>query len=248
VLTELSKVGYAIEALSLIQKNPNPVLSLVLAAEESSAWPNRSERQQLARLGRLARYVNQQRHGVSIGVDSKGVTLGGLKGSVPVVIENQLSYPVVVKVRGHPIAQPVGGGFTWHQSPPGLVVVHANSEQPIKLRVQFTQVGSVSMELQLLNKNNTPLLSAPVTVTVHATQFGNLALIILAAALGIFVLASATRAIRKRADPDNSSDAGHSDSDGPQQNQEDSEPDTVVRERNGLEAAGTPGTVTKERD
>jgi hypothetical protein len=42
-----------------------------------------------------------------------------------------------------------------------------------------------------------PLHTAPVTMTVQATHYGTLALVIIAAALGVFMLTSATRAIRR---------------------------------------------------
>jgi hypothetical protein len=79
---------------------------------------------------------------------------------------------------------------------------------------------------------------------VQATEFGNLALIILAAALGLFVIGSGVRAARRGhpAPPDGSGGPGQLDEQGELGTaQSATGTDTVVPEHSGLGTAGTSG-------
>ena len=77
-----------------------------------------------------------------------------------------------------------------------------------------SRVGSTTVSLSLLTPGGRPLPGRPVTMTIRATHFGTLALVILAAALGVFMITSAGRAIRRgssgprRADPPSSGGLG----------------------------------------
>jgi hypothetical protein len=66
-----------------------------------------------------------------------------------------------------------------------------------KLKVRASYIGSTTISLSLLAADRQALPQQPVTMTVQATHFGTFALTILAAALGVFVITSAMRAIRR---------------------------------------------------
>jgi hypothetical protein len=78
--------------------------------------------------------------------------------------------------------------------PPGATV-------NVKLNVHAATVGSTTIHLVLVAPDGAVLPGTRVAMTIRATQFGTLALIILAAALGVFMITSATRAIRQGGGP-----------------------------------------------
>jgi hypothetical protein len=245
VLRELNMVGADVNAISNVAAGTTPTTqaSQALAALESADWPWHGQLARLAELTNLANWLVGQQWGpagLHIVADSR-VTLGGLKGNMPVVIDNTLPYPVEVRLRAS-FVQPPGGGVTVQQKPTTYVRVPSGPGHQVTttLHVQATQVGTTTITLQLVNKAGQPL-PATEQVQVQATQFGTFAVIILAAALFIFVLASATRAVRRSrtTPPDNSGDAGHSEEIGGSQQPPGA--DTVVPEPSELGAAGTPG-------
>ena len=119
------------------------------------------------------------------------VTLGGLKGTVPVSISNGLNYAVNVKLQADP-----SGGITV-RGPPHVVTVPPGQQDIVKISVAATTVGSTVLRLRLLTPQGAPF-SAAATVTIQATHYGTLALVIMAAALGVLVLTAVTRGFRRR--------------------------------------------------
>jgi Family of unknown function (DUF6049) len=240
VIHGLKTLGYGIKQLSSLNaKSTYTDLQLALYALESSTLHLRRV-EQLRMVTKLDASVNSQLK--QVGLDIKGpVFLGGLKGNVPLIIDNQLDFPVRVRIVTS-VTQPGSGEFTVQQAKTGLITVPAKNKFPTSLHVQATQAGAATITLHLVNDRNQALPGVPVTVTVHATQFGTLAMIILACALGIFVIASAARGLRRRpAGPDSPADDGHLDPDDPQGGEITAEPDTVVAEHSELGAAGRSG-------
>lgn len=215
---------------------------LTATALQSSAWHSLSRSTQLAQISPLARYMRQQQQGISLVVATR-VTLGGLKGNVPVLIDNRLDYPVTVRL-GLRWQQPPGGGLK--VSPPqSTITVPARGQEPVKIRVEASQVGSTTLTVRLLDPGGQPLptSSAVASVTVQATQFGNIAMIILAAVLGVFVIASAIRGARRREPPgpEDTGGGGPPAPDAERAGEEGPQPDTVIPERSELGTAGTSG-------
>jgi Family of unknown function (DUF6049) len=216
------------------------------AALESSAWHGTSRtrtRQLLGLSSPLVAYLKYQQKGVSL-VLSDRVTLGGLKGDVPVGIDSTLSYPVKVKLKWNFAPPPDGGSLRVTQQPAGLINVPAHGQVPVKIHVAAGQVGSTTITVQLVSKQGLPLSdSSPSVVTVQATEFGNLAMIILAAALGLFVIGSGIRAARRgrASPPDSPGESGQLNEDAERTSQETAGTDTVVPEHSELGTAGTSG-------
>ncbi len=135
---------------------------------------------------------------------------------MPVLIDNRLDYPVNVRVAlrwkqppggGLKVSPPGGAGATANVS--GVITVPAKGQEPVRIRVEAAQTGSTLLSVRLLTQKFAPVPAngADQTVTVQATQFGNVAMIILAAVLGLFVIASAIRGARRR-DPPPPGDSG----------------------------------------
>jgi hypothetical protein len=97
----------------------------------------------------------------------------------------------------------------------------------------------------LLNQASQPLASPQVRTTVQTTQVGLLGMIIFGAAFGIFLLASAARAIRRgkprqAADPDQAHGPPPREDDQQGHSTEEVGPDTVVTGPTGAPPPWTP--------
>jgi hypothetical protein len=178
--------------LTSVEQNPSALLKNAAAAIESSAWRGGgSAAQQAAALARqISAYLARQSGKLTVFVVPR-VTLGGLKGTVPVSISNGLNYAVNVKLQADP-----SGGITV-RGPPHVVTVPPGQQDIVKISVAATTVGSTVLRLRLLTPQGTPF-SAAATVTIQATHYGTLALVIMAAALGVLVLTAVTRGFRRR--------------------------------------------------
>jgi hypothetical protein len=241
VLRQLSSIDTQIDQLAGIETTETQSFGEAAAALESSAWRGLSRRKQLAMSNQLLGFLEHQEDGVSLVVTPR-VTLGGLKGDVSVGIDSSLGYPITVRLSWSFAQPPDGGSLRLSQQPPGLITVAPYGQQPVKLRVDASQVGSTTITVRLLSRQGKPLPASRV-VTVQATQFGNLAMIILAAALGLVVIASGIRAARRGqpSPPDGSGESGQLDRDAERATQEPAETDTVVPEHSELGTAGTSG-------
>jgi Family of unknown function (DUF6049) len=238
-LAGLRALDRQISELEALKARPDPDLYLAVSTIESSAWNGKSKSTAQAMLTALTNRVAAEPHAIQIIAENR-ITLGGLKGSVPVSIDNRLGYAVQVRLQLQ-FGQSAGTKIT--QSPAGLVTIQPHTDQPIRLHVQATQVGSTTITMRLVNRYFQALPSQR-RMTVQATQVGVLGMIILAAALGVFLIASAARAVRRgRPAPptDQSTDAGPADGHIDEGSAEQAGPDTVMAERTELGTAGTPG-------
>ena len=192
LLGEARHVEQQAALLTSVEQNPSPLLKNPAAAIESSAWRGGgSAAKQGATLARqISAYLTQQSGKLTVFVVPR-VTLGGLKGTVPVSISNGLNYAVNVKLQADP-----SGGITV-RGPPHVVTVPPGQQDIVKISVAATTVGSTVLRLRLLTPQGAPF-SAAATVTIQATHYGTLALVIMAAALGVLVLTAVTRGLRRR--------------------------------------------------
>jgi hypothetical protein len=235
MLRRLRTLDRQITDLQGIQAYPNANLWLGAATIESSAWDGGSAGNRTALLGTVESYFGKQVNSVEIIADRR-VTLGGLKGSVPVSIYNKLDYAVQVKLKIS-----ADSGLRVSQTPANLIMVPAHREQRVELHIQTSQVGSASITLRLLSAANQALPAKTITMTVQATQLGVLAMIILAVALGVFLIASAARAVhRSRTASGGDTGARPATAEGEAEPNA-SQADTVEGERTELKAAGQPG-------
>jgi Family of unknown function (DUF6049) len=216
------QVHKQIEKIWSYQAVRNQALWYAVADLESSAWTGKDPGFRPADLRAVEKYVaGVSKPGEVKVVASNRDTLGGLKGYVPIDIYNKLDYAISVKLQVRSLSK----NFTVQQYQQGPIVVAANSPQQVKLRVQASQVGSGKVTVSLTTVGNVPLAGSTATIAIQATQFGTLAVIILAVALGIFLLASAARALhRGRVKPTAEPNGA--------------QPDNVVAERTGLDTAG----------
>ncbi|HSR85310.1 MAG TPA: DUF6049 family protein [Streptosporangiaceae bacterium] len=227
-----------IRQLQNIRARPDPGLFLAVSALESSAWQGGPAATPDAMLATVAGRIDVEQRGVRI-IAERRITLGGLKGSVPVSIDNGLGYAVRVQLQ---LQYSQATGVRIAADPPGLITVPPHQTQTIRLKVQSAQTGSTTVTMLLASKRGDPV-SVPLRMTIQATRVGILGMIIFAAALGVFLIASAARALR-RGHAGASGDKPAADAaDGDHDRAGSADPagaDTVNAERAELGAVGKP--------
>jgi hypothetical protein len=230
LLRRIKRLDRSAALLQGIRVTKDQALSTALLAAESSQWRGDGARaRNLA--DRISAYLSSQQRSIGI-IGPDRVTLGGLSGTLPVSISNGLSYPVHVRLA---VTLPGDGRITV-SAPPQAVTVRAGTEVTLKLHVRAATVGSTTIRLSLRTPEGAPLPGRPVALTVQATHFGTLALVIIGTALGVFVLTSARRAFTR----------GRPDPPGPDINEPDiNEPDINEPDPDGADSPDPPGVAER---
>jgi len=198
LLSDVSKLDHRIALLQSIRLKPDPSLNRAVFAIESAAWRGKGVRQARVLYEQIQDYVNSQLRGVTIrggGGRSNAyrVTFGGKNAQVPLSIHSDLRYPVKVALRVKADHATVTG------VPPVIVVPPRGYAPAVKLKVHVkADHGSIRLSLVTPDSRlkNRPLPAPPQVILVHPTDFGTIALVLIAAALALFVIASAARAIK----------------------------------------------------
>jgi Family of unknown function (DUF6049) len=253
LLDQARQLDAQADALESIQASPDQAyvtgLNNAVAAAESSAWrgDGAAGLQGSAQAQAAILYLSGQEGKVTV-FGAPRVTLGGLTGSVPVSVQNELGFPVKVALQATST-----GRVTVHQ-PRRVITVPAGQLQVVKLQVAATTVGSNTLRVSLVTPQGVPL-QARTSIIVQATHYGDLALIVIAAALGVFLLTSAARAFRRAArrrrenaappdGPDGAAGASPAEDHGPERPEPDIQPSNVGPDQRGLpDEAGGPDTV-----
>ena len=177
----------------LVRSGPR-YLSTAVDAIESSAWRGQPSGRRTARqlLRKVSAYVAVQQHQVRI-LDPLRVTLGGKSGDVPVSIRNTLGHAVTVRLQ---VSVPSSGRVVI-RNPEKLITVPGGTQRTIKIPVKASEAGSTTLTLWLTNPAGTLLPGSTAHVTVEATHFGTMAIVIIGIALAVFVITAIGRAIRR---------------------------------------------------
>jgi hypothetical protein len=172
-------------------------LNEALLATQSAAWRGAGQPRGEALTRGLFTYVKSAENKVRI-ISSDQVPMGGASGLVPVTIENGLHQAIrvrvvatVVNMAGRTSRLTIGHFQDVVTIPP------QSPSSPVRLPVSSAPQGSTQISLSLTSANGTAL---PVTksLTVLSTRYGRAILFLIGAAIGVFVLTSLYRAVRRR--------------------------------------------------
>ena len=179
---------------SILTTKGHGYLSTAIDAVESSAWRGgrRSQRPAAQLLRHEVAFVEGKLRQVRI-VDSSRVTLGGKAGDVPVSVRNDLTVGVTVRLKASAPAEDQVTIAPYKQ----LIKVPAKSQVPVRIPVRAAAAGSKTLTLWLTTPEGARLPGSATSLTVTATHFGTLAIVIISVALVVFVLSAAARAIRR---------------------------------------------------
>ena len=173
-----------------------PALDQALVATESAAWRGGGAAQGRALAGRLRVYLTNAEQKVNF-IRSPQVPMAGSSGLVPVSIQNGLHQAVEVRV----VATVENSSDRTSQLTIGhyqdLVVIQPGQPQTVRLPVSSAPQGSTQIDLILTSANGTPLTWTATSKTVQSTRYGRAILFLIGAAIGVLVLNSVYRGVRR---------------------------------------------------
>jgi len=199
-LTTIRALGSALGEYEsmLFQANPAYLASLdeALTATESSAWRRGGAAQGLALAKDLRDYVKDAEDKVKI-ITSIQVSMGGSSGQVPVSIENGLHQAIEVRLNASVVNSPGRPSQLTIGNYQRLVTVQPGEPVLVKLPINSAPEGSTVIRLSLVSKDGTPLPFADRQLTLQSTRYGRAILFLIGAAIGVLILTSVYRAVRR---------------------------------------------------
>ena len=198
-LAQVSLVGAQLGMYQSMLYKPEPgyvpSLDQALVATESAAWRGGGRSQGLAQVDSLSDYLSSAEKKVKIITSASAqVQMAGSSGLVPVSIRNGLllqAIQVKVVASAAPTSQLTIGRFqNLITVPPGQIVT-------VRLPVSSAPQGSTLIRLSLTSAHGTPLTFTDNSLTVHSTRYGRAILFLIAAAIGVLVLTSVYRGVRR---------------------------------------------------
>ena len=174
-------------------------LEQALLATESAAWRGGGTRHGTALTRRLSAYLGGADKKVGFIITSDQVPMAGSSGLVPVSIQNGLllqtvRVQVVATVDNSPgrTSQLTIGHFK------DVVTIPPKQIVTVRLPVRSAPQGSTVIHLSLSSADGkTPLPVRAASLTVQSTRYGRAILVLIAAAIGVLVLTSVFRGVRR---------------------------------------------------
>jgi hypothetical protein len=188
------RVSAALFGSLLYQPAPMVTQSLdaAVAVTESSAWRGSASPGGWLALKQLRSFLRDREMAVKI-ISGNKVLLAGTSGATPVSVFNGLPAPVQVKV--HALVPP--GSQLTITDPNTLIIVPPQTTTTVRMHVHSAALGSTQLQLQLVTRYNIPLPGKLQPFSVQATRYGRALLILIGAALGVLVLTSLARWVRR---------------------------------------------------
>ena len=200
-LGTVGKVGTSLGAYQAMLDQPSKgyqqSLGQALTATESSAWRGSAVSQGLALTGSLSEYLRSQEKKVKI-IAADQVSMAGSSGAVPVSIQNELPEAIRVKVKAIVVNSPDRTSqLTIGRFHNPIVVQPHTAGQLVRLPVSSAPQGSTVIRLSPTSADGTALPVATKSLTVLSTRYGRAILFLIGAAIGVLVLTSVFRGVRR---------------------------------------------------
>lgn len=201
-LSQVSALGTRLGTFTSILDKPQPQyttgLDEALAATESSAWRGggAAAASGAALVRDYAAYLAHAESGVRI-ISSSEITMAGSSGVLPVTIQNNLKQDVKVTLGASVLAVNAEAAPLTIGQIDQPISISAQQAVVEKLHVSSAPNGTTVIKLQLTNTDGKRLRSPAVTLKVHSTRYGRAILFLIAAAIGLLVLTSVFRAVRR---------------------------------------------------
>jgi Family of unknown function (DUF6049) len=204
-LSTVGGVGTALDTYkNLLYQASTPYvqgLAEAQTATESVAWRGRGTARGLRLSGKLLAFMSGEESRIKI-IVAPQVPMGGSSGLVPVSIQNGSRHAVEVRLSASVLdvpgrtAQLTIGNFQ------DLVKVQPQQTALVRLPVSSAPIGPTAIQLSLTTANKRTLLLEPTTLTVESTRYGRAILFLIGAAIGVLVLTSVFRGVRRRLQAD----------------------------------------------
>jgi hypothetical protein len=174
-------------------------LDEALSATESAAWRGGGAATGQALADSLSQYLHSAENKVSI-ITSAEVPMAGASGQIPISIQNGLLRQAI-EVRVNASVENTPGRtsqLTIGRSAGKLVQVQPGEAVTVRLPVSSAPQGPTVIRLSLSSADGTPLPFTRTQLTVESTRYGRAILFLIGAAIGVLVLTSVYRGVRRR--------------------------------------------------
>jgi uncharacterized protein DUF6049 len=171
-------------------------LDEALLATESAAWRPGGTARGTALADALSGYIRGAENKVRI-ISSNQVPMGGSSGQIPVSIQNGLHQAIRVRIVTSVENTPDRTSQLTVGRVPDAVVIQPQQPATVRLQVSSAPQGSTVIQLSLTSADGTPLPWAGTSLTVVSTRYGRAILFLIGAAIGVLVLTSAYRGVRR---------------------------------------------------
>jgi hypothetical protein len=172
-------------------------LDEALLATESAAWRGSGEPQGAELVRGLSYYITAANKKVTI-IPSGQVPMGGSSGLVPVSIQNGLHQAIEVRVVATVVNTPGRTSQLTIGHYQNQVIIPPLQPATVRMPVSSAPQGSTQIQLVLTSANGTVLPFTHTSLTVLSTRYGRAILFLIGAAIGVLVLTSVYRALRRR--------------------------------------------------
>jgi len=173
-------------------KNDLNSIDTAVTVTTSTAWRGAGAPAGWHALGNVRDNLNKKEQKVSI-ITGKKILLAGASGTTPVSVQNLLPVEVQVRVVATPsdASQLSVGKFT------DLLQVPSGKTGTVRVPLHSSAITTTTMQLQLQTEDGSPLTWTSQSLSVQATRYGRALLVLIIAALGVLVLTSIARWIRR---------------------------------------------------
>ena len=171
-------------------------LDEALLATESAAWRGSGKPGGAALVRGLSGYITAANNKVRI-ISSDQVPMGGSSGQVPVSIQNGLHQAIQVRVVASVVNTPGRTSQLTIGHFPNAVIIPPLQPATVRLPVSSAPQGSTQIKLSLTSADGTALPFTETSLTVLSTRYGRAILFLIGAAIGVLVLTSVYRAVRR---------------------------------------------------
>jgi hypothetical protein len=171
-------------------------LDEALLATESAAWRGSGRPQGTELVHGLSYYITAANKKVTI-IPPGQVPMGGSSGLVPVSIQNGLHQAIQVRVVAAVVSTPGRTSQLTIGHYQNLVIIPPMQPATVRMPVSSAPQGSTQIQLVLTSANGTVLQFTHTSLTVLSTRYGRAILFLIGAAIGVLVLTSVYRGVRR---------------------------------------------------
>ena len=200
-LSKVAKTGIELSAYQDLLYQPSNSyvqgLQQALTATESSAWRGRAAAQGLALARKLSRFMSGEEGQIHI-IAAQQVPMGGSSGLVPVSIQNGSQHAIQVRLNTHVVNVPDRTSQLSIGHFKSLITVPPKQAPTIRLPVNSAPIGATDIQLTLTTVHGKALPRSLTSLTVESTRYGRAILFLIGAAIGVLVLTSVFRGVRRR--------------------------------------------------
>jgi hypothetical protein len=165
-------------------------------ATESSAWRGSAAVQGLDLSDKLARFMSGEESKIKI-IAAQQVPMGGSSGLVPVSIQNGSRHAIRVRLSASVVDVPDRTSQLTVGRFQNLITVQPQQAPLVRLPVSSAPIGPTAIRLSLTTANGKKLPLPATSLTIQSTRYGRAILFLIGAAIGVLVLTSVFRGVRR---------------------------------------------------